>query len=69
LKIYNEEVNNLILATSMDVEWHCKNFERVPSEEEYINMIKGKTSVLPRMMLRMVDAAYLCNLREKCDIK
>ena len=64
LRIYNEEVTNLIIAIGMDVEWHTQSYTKVPDEEHYFNMVMGKTAVLPRMMLRMVQAVYNVNLIE-----
>jgi len=62
LRIYNEEVTNLILAIGMDVEWHTQSYKGIPDFENYFNMVVGKTAVLPRMMLRMVQAVYNINI-------
>lgn len=56
MKIYNEEITNLILGIGMDIDWHGEDHTSFPTKEQYYNMITGKTAVLPRMIIRMLQA-------------
>lgn len=55
-KIYNEEMVNIHFGQNWDIYWHNGGGKTVPTEEQYFQMVINKTSVLPRMCLRMISA-------------
>lgn len=52
-KIYVEEMQNIHFGQGWDIYWH--NLKgKVPTQAQYLQMVENKTSVLPRMCLRMI---------------
>lgn len=51
-----EETANLHFGQNWDIHWH--NGKRMPTEEQYLHMIINKTSVLPRLCVRLIDAIF-----------
>jgi geranylgeranyl pyrophosphate synthase len=47
-----EETANLHFGQNWDIHWH--NGHKMPSEEQYLHMIINKTSVLPRLCVRLI---------------
>jgi len=53
-RIYSEEMLNIHFGQNWDIHWH--NGKKMPSEQQYIQMVINKTSVLPRLCIRMISA-------------
>jgi len=51
--IYGQEMQNLHTGQCWDIQWHNMK-DRVPTETQYFHMVENKTSVLPRMCVRMI---------------
>lgn len=47
-----EETANLHFGQNWDIHWH--NGKLMPTEEQYLQMIINKTSVLPRLCVRLI---------------
>lgn len=45
---------NVHFGQNWDIHWH--NGQLMPTEEQYIHMVINKTSVLPRMCIRLISA-------------
>jgi len=56
MNICQEEMFNLHFGQNWDIHWH--NGKRMPTEEQYLHMIINKTSVLPRLCVRLIDAIF-----------
>jgi geranylgeranyl diphosphate synthase, type III len=52
-KVYNSELMNLHFGQNWDIHWH--NGKIMPTEEQYLQMVINKTSVLPRLCLSMIS--------------
>ena len=52
-KIYVEELTNIHFGQAWDIYWQNSK-GKVPNQAQYLQMVKNKTSVLPRMCLRMI---------------
>lgn len=52
MTIYHEEMVNLHMGQNWDISWHHGTL--VPTEDQYIQMVLNKTSVLPRLCLRFI---------------
>lgn len=53
-KMCCEETANLHFGQNWDIHWH--NGARMPTEAQYLQMIINKTSVLPRLLVRLIAA-------------
>jgi len=53
-KMCCEETANLHFGQNWDIHWH--NGARMPTEAQYLQMIINKTSVLPRLCVRLIAA-------------
>ena len=64
-----EETANLHFGQNWDIHWH--NGKLMPTEEQYLHMIINKTSVLPRLCVRLIaqimkeDATEMINYVEQ----
>lgn len=47
---------NIHFGQNWDIYWHNGGGDKMPTEEQYFQMVVNKTSVLPRMCLRMILA-------------
>lgn len=45
---------NIHFGQNWDIDWH--NGKTMPTEEQYFHMVINKTSVLPRMCIRLISA-------------
>jgi geranylgeranyl pyrophosphate synthase len=52
-KIFLEEMLNIHFGQAWDIYWHNQK-GKVPTQAQYLQMVENKTSVLPRMCLRMI---------------
>jgi geranylgeranyl pyrophosphate synthase len=52
-KIFVEELTNIHFGQAWDIYWHNSK-GKVPTQAQYLQMVENKTSVLPRMCLRMI---------------
>lgn len=66
LAVYIEEMHDIHLGLGLDIEWH-KNQANFPNENQYLQMIDGKTSVLFRMGMRIL--AILGDLDKEETVK
>lgn len=53
-KMCCEETANLHFGQNWDIHWH--NGCKMPTEAQYLHMIINKTSVLPRLCVRLIAA-------------
>lgn len=54
MNICQEEMFNLHFGQNWDIHWHnAKN--KMPTEQQYLQMVINKTSVLPRMCIRIIS--------------
>lgn len=53
-KIYTSELYNLHFGQNWDIHWH--NGKVMPTEQQYLQMVINKTSVLPRLCTSMIAA-------------
>ena len=53
-KMCCEETANLHFGQNWDIHWH--NGKKMPTEAQYLHMIINKTSVLPRLCVRLIAA-------------
>lgn len=54
-KIYQEEMLNIHFGQNWDICWH-NGSSHMPTEQQYLDMVINKTSVLPRMCIRIIGA-------------
>ena len=47
---------NIHLGQNWDIYWHNNGGNTTPTEEQYFQMVINKTSVLPRMCIRIISA-------------
>jgi geranylgeranyl pyrophosphate synthase len=52
-RIYHEEMVNLHFGQNWDISWHHGTL--VPTEDQYVQMVINKTSVLPRICMRFIS--------------
>jgi len=53
IRVYNSELMNLHFGQNWDIHWHNGNI--MPTEDQYLQMVINKTSVLPRLCLSMIS--------------
>ena len=53
-RIYHEEMVNLHFGQNWDISWHHGTL--VPTEDQYVQMVINKTSVLPRICMRFISS-------------
>ncbi len=61
MTIYHEEMVNLHMGQNWDISWHHGTL--VPTEDQYIQMVLNKTSVLPRLCLRFIASLVDLNIK------
>ena len=60
-KMCCEETANLHFGQNWDIHWH--NGKKMPTEQQYLHMIINKTSVLPRLCVRLIASI----MKNECD--